>query len=226
MRGVLYEDDNLKSIPGVITNLKTHKWTKEDSMKMIFSNSTMRGVIPWAKTEGEGILAKKFGVALISQTFINPETQGAEEYIFCRKVPGVTIVPVLANGNLVVTRQFKQGLNTVIWEFPAGRKPKNISTTNQAKAELSEESGLIAGKMIHLGRACVAPRKLDSYEDLFVALDCEVSKPSPLPGEILDVYEMTPEELWKIIKLYDGSFSGFSEMAAMRAAEEGFLKRL
>lgn len=194
-------------------------------MKLIFTNSSVSRIVSWEKKGEETKLAGKFGVNLISQNFTNPETQMQEEYTFCRKAPGVTVLPILSNGNIVITRTFKHGSNRIVWEFPAGRKPKDVESTHQAKAELSEESGLIAGRMVYLGRACVAPRKFDTYEDLFVALDCELGKPKPEPGEILEVYEITPEELWEIIKAYDGSFSGFSEMASMRAIEAGFIKK-
>ncbi len=192
-------------------------------MNKLFSNSPGKEVSSWAKEGEESKLAGKFGLGLIMQSFINPETNQSEEYAFCRKAAGVTVVPVLANGNLVITRTFKQGTNQVVWEFPAGRKPKEVAATDQAGAELAEETGLTAGEMIYLGRACVAPRKFDTHEDLFVAVECTMGTPNPGPGEILEVWEMTRDELFEILKKYDGSFSGFSEMALMRAHMEGRL---
>lgn len=195
-------------------------------MKKLFSNSPTPELKPWEKTGEETKLAGKFGLSLILQEFINPTTKGATEvYAFVRKAPGVTVVPVLANGNLIITRTFKQGANRIVWEFPAGWKPKNTTSTGQAMAELSEESGLTGGVMMYLGCASVAPRKFDTYEELFVAINCTVGEPKPEPGELLEVYEMTPEELWAIIRKHDGSFSGFSEMAAMRAADGGFIRK-
>lgn len=185
----------------------------------------MPSIEGWKKEGEETKLAGKPGISIITQNFTNPETDKSEEYAFCRKAPGVTVMPILSNGNIIITRTFKHGLNRVVWEFPAGRKPKNVSVANQASAELSEESGLITGRMVYLGCACVAPRKFDTYEDLFVALDCKLGKPHPEPGEILEVYEITPEELWEIIRKYDGSLSGFSEIAAMRATEADLIRR-
>lgn len=192
--------------------------------KLLYTNAQGSEITAWSKDGGEEILAKKFGLALVVQNFLDPRTQVAAPYAFCRKTPGVTVVPVLTNGDVVVTRTFKQGSNAVVWEFPAGRRPKDVAAEDQAKAELSEESGLVAGKMIYLGRACVAPRKFDTYEDLFVAIECTVGTPKPGEDEILEVYQMTPEELWEIIQQNNGSFSGFSELAVRRAGERGYIQ--
>lgn len=193
-------------------------------MKPLFTNSPTPEITAWAKVGEETILAKKFGLALVSQKFVNPAvTEASEEYAFCRKAPGVTVVPVLPNGNLIITKTFKQGSNTLIWEFPAGRKPKGVVADDQARAELSEESGLVPSKMVYLGRVTVAPRKLDTYEDLFVALNCTVGEPKPGPGEILEVYELTPTEFWSLTM--NGLVSGFSEIAAGRAATNGYIMK-
>ncbi|MFA6973725.1 MAG: NUDIX hydrolase [Parcubacteria group bacterium] len=191
--------------------------------RLLFSNSPTPDLTVWAKEGEETSLAKKFGLNLILQGFTNPANNAAEEYAFCRKTPGVTVMPVLANGNLVITRTFKQGINAIVWEFPAGRKPKNATATDQAQAELSEESGLIAGTMISLGRTCVAPRKFDTYEELFVATNCAMGEPKPEPGEILEVYEIDIIEFWHKVFSSEEIVSGFSEMVAARATAMRFI---
>lgn len=130
----------------------------------------------------------------------------------------MTVVPVLVNGNWVITITFKQGSNSVVWEFPAGRKPKNVSAVDQARDELSEESGMIAGEMISLGRTCVSLSKFDTYEELCVAINCTLGKPKHGPGEILEVYEIAPGEFWKLVGAGE-IVSGFSEIAAVRAVD-------
>lgn len=193
-------------------------------MKKKFTNSSTPELAIWPKVGQETKLAGKFGLSLISQNFKDPSTEKDEEYVFCRKAPGVTVVPVLPNGNLIITKTFKQGANAIVWEFPAGRMPKDVSATDQASAELAGESGLTTGQMIYLGRTCVAPRKFDTYEELFVAIDCVVGTPKPSAGEILEVYELSPEEFWELIE--SGEFvSGFSEMAANRAVSKGFIAK-
>ncbi|MFZ2187996.1 MAG: NUDIX hydrolase [Candidatus Moraniibacteriota bacterium] len=184
----------------------------------LYTNSPTPELTVWGKTGNETKLAGKFGLSLISQNFTDPSSGKDDEYVFCRKAPGVTVVPVLPNGDWIITRTFKQGANAIVWEFPAGRKPKDVSATDQAKVELTEESGLIAGQMVYLGRTCVAPRKFDTYEDLFVALNCTLGTPKPGAGELLEVHQITAGEFWKLIG--SGQFvSGFSEIAAVRAAD-------
>jgi ADP-ribose pyrophosphatase len=200
-------------------------------MERLYSNSPIPGsVMPWSKTGEEVKLAGKFGVNLISQGFTNPKTGEVDQYVFCRKGLGFTVVPVLVNGNMVVTRTFKHGVNRVVWEFPAGMKMSNQekgTPFDLAKVELSEESGLRAGKVVYLGTTSTAPRKIDTAEHLYLALGCTVLEQGPTPekNEILEVWELSIEELWGLIRLHDGSFSGFSEMAAMRAADLGLIRK-
>ena len=179
----------------------------------------------WELEGEENVLAKKHGLSLISQRFINPKTAISDEYTFCTKEPGVTVVPILSDGNLVITRQFKQGSGKVFWEFPAGQLPKGGLSDDQAVAELKEESGLTAGKMVELGIASAGgPRKNKTHEYLFVALNCSISEPKPDPDEILEVFKISPGELWELIRTADGSLSAYSEMAFMRAVDRGFVR--
>jgi len=197
-------------------------------MKKIFTNSPTPEITAWKKVSEETKLAGKYGLSLISQEFVNPLTEETEEYVFCRKAIGITIVPVLSNGNIMITRTFKHGKNAIFWEFPAGMNMSGKETPLQmAQVELAEESGLHSGKVIYLGSTSTGPRKFDTVEHLYLALDCEIlpGGPSPSKGEILEVFELTPEELWGIIRQGDGSFSGFSELAIQRAADKGYIRR-
>lgn len=191
-------------------------------MEVVFSNSPTPEIAEWARDGDETVLAKKFGLALVSQHFRHPITGKSEEYAYCRKTPGVTVVPVLTDGTLVITRTFKQGNGLVVWEFPAGRMSKESTADAQARAELAEESGVTPMDMVSLGIVCVAPRKFATKEALFVALDCVLGTPNPEPGEILQVCVVTTDEFWELA--LEGKVSGFSELAAHRAAATGYIQ--
>ena len=90
--------------------------------KLLFSNSPTSDIESWQKVGEESKLAGKYGLSLISQQFLDPRAEEPTEYVFCRKALGFTVVPVLTNGNLVITRTFKHGTNKIVWEFPAGMK--------------------------------------------------------------------------------------------------------
>ena len=193
-------------------------------MEKLFSNVSDKGM-KWLKSGDEVVLAKGHGVALVNQDFVHPLTGAVETYDFCRKSNGVTVLPLLRNGNIVVTSQFKQGADRLVWEFPAGMKAKpKDDSASEAHIELKEESGLKTGQLDSLGTAIVAPRKFATSEELYVAIDCELlpGGPKPGPSEILELWEMTPEEFLDILDKGDGSVSGFSELAFWRASQKGY----
>lgn len=198
-------------------------------MERIFTNSPTDELMPWQKVGEEMKVAGKYGVALIQQLFKNPATGMSEEFWFCRKNPidrpGYTVLPILENGNLVITRTFKHGVNRVVWEFPAGFTEKGVAADTLAPVKLSEESGLGSERIIPLGVTIVAPRKYDTYEALFVALDCVKLDRGPMPKDnnILELWELSPQEFWTIVAKADGTVSGFSEMAAWRSVALGHI---
>ena len=66
--------------------------------------------------------------------------------------PGaVVVVPLLANGNIILERQFRYALNNVFIELPAGKIDAGEDILNTGQRELLEETGFSATDWIHLG---------------------------------------------------------------------------
>lgn len=66
--------------------------------------------------------------------------------------PGaVVIVPLLANGNVVLERQFRYPLQQVFIELPAGKIDTNEGVLSTGKRELLEETGYTANDWVKLG---------------------------------------------------------------------------
>ena len=73
--------------------------------------------------------------------------------------PGaVLVVPRLADGRVVVVRQFRYPNNAVFVEFPAGKLDGGESALDTAKRELREEAGYTARRWTALGtiHSCIA----------------------------------------------------------------------
>ena len=68
-------------------------------------------------------------------------TESTREYI--RHPGAVAIVPVLDDGRIVLVKQCRYPLGTVMWEIPAGKLDhgENEDPLECAKRELSEETG-------------------------------------------------------------------------------------
>ena len=64
---------------------------------------------------------------------------------------GACVLPVDADGNVTMVRQFRYALGEEIWELPAGKLEADEDPFEAAKRELSEECGLTADTYTELG---------------------------------------------------------------------------
>jgi len=110
--------------------------------------------------------------------------------------PGaVLIVPVLADGRLVLERQFRYPVGRVMLEFPAGKIDEQEAPLATAKRELREEAGFTANQWQRIGT--IHPEIGYSTEaiELFVAGDLTHVGAQLDEGEFLEVVLMTEDEL-------------------------------
>lgn len=64
---------------------------------------------------------------------------------------GACVLPVNADGNVTMVRQFRYALGEELWELPAGKLEAGEDPFEAAKRELSEECGLTADTYTELG---------------------------------------------------------------------------
>jgi ADP-ribose pyrophosphatase len=110
--------------------------------------------------------------------------------------PGaVLIVPVHADGRLVVERQFRYPLNRVLVEFPAGKLDPGEAPLATAERELLEETGYTAKRWTHLGRIHPVVSYSSETIELFVAEDLLHVGRQLDQGEFLDLDTMTVDSM-------------------------------
>ena len=82
------------------------------------------------------------------------------------------IVPITADGHVVMLRQYRYLIDRWCWEVPAGGVHPGESAEQAAIRELAEEAGYVVGAVAALGG--YAPSKSVSNErlDLFLATGC------------------------------------------------------
>ena len=111
------------------------------------------------------------------------------------------VVPEMADGRLVLTRQHRYLLQRPSLEFPAGGLAKGLAPLANARRELREETGYEAESWSKIGE--FAPHNGASNEicHLFVARGLTLVGAQPEPTEELEVLYLTLEELGDRIAL-------------------------
>lgn len=88
--------------------------------------------------------------------------------------PGaVTIVPMIADDQVCLIRNFRVSVEQTLIELPAGTLEPNEDPMHTAERELIEETGYRAGKIKHLHSFFLSPGVLDEKMRLYVATELE-----------------------------------------------------
>ncbi len=113
---------------------------------------------------------------------------------------GVCVLGVDNTGNVVLVRQFRQAIDRVILELPAGVRDPEESALDAARRELSEEAGLEGGEWTHLLHYAHAEGYSDGWMDLFLATGCRAAANHPDPGEELELVSVEVGEFYAMLE--------------------------
>lgn len=111
--------------------------------------------------------------------------------------PGaVAVVPLDADGNVLLIKQFRPALQDFLLEIPAGTLEVGEAPLACAKRELIEEVGFAAKKWKKLGAIALAPGYCNEIIHLFVAWDLKPAQAEQDEDEHIEKPEkFSPEEL-------------------------------
>ena len=110
--------------------------------------------------------------------------------------PGaVMVVPLLADGRLVVERQWRYPLARVMLEFPAGKLERGEPPLDCAIRELIEETGYRAAEWARAGILHNAVAYSNDGIEVWFARGLTLGERHLDAGEFLDVTEMSVEQL-------------------------------
>ena len=132
--------------------------------------------------------------------------------------PGsVVLVPITADGRVLLIRQFRLPAEKVLLEAPAGTREPGEAPEVTAHRELQEEVGYKAGKLIPIGGSWVAPGYSTEYSYAYVATEL---KPEPLPAdesEDIIVVEVEFSDIHRLI--IEGELEDQMSIAALLSAQ-------
>lgn len=115
--------------------------------------------------------------------------------------PGaVAIVPVDAEGSVILVRQFRYAAGRVLWEVPAGTLEPDEDPNVCAHRELQEEIGHKASKLERLGGIFVAPGYTSEFIHLYLATDLSESRLEGDSDEFIQVERFSWREVLRKIR--------------------------
>ena len=124
------------------------------------------------------------------------------EWECIRHPGGALVVPVTADGKLVLVRQYRFAVQGRVLEFPAGTLEPNEEPLETIQREIQEEIGYRAHKWQKLGEFFLAPGYSDEIIYAYIAQDLEKLEVQLTQDEDEDIETVlfTPEQLEKAIK--------------------------
>jgi len=129
---------------------------------------------------------------------LSDESLAVREYI---THPGAAmIIPVLDNGQIVLTKQFRYALKKVFLEFPAGKIDKNEDVLETAHRELAEETGYTTKHMKWLTTIHPVIGYSDERIEIFLATQLVPGAQKLDPGEMVEVENYSLQDLLGMVR--------------------------
>ncbi|HTX54003.1 MAG TPA: GNAT family N-acetyltransferase [Candidatus Baltobacteraceae bacterium] len=130
--------------------------------------------------------------------------------------PGAAaVVPLTANGDVILVRQYRHAAAGYLYELPAGKLDPGESPLACAARELEEEVGYRAATLVPLLNVYTTPGFTDEVIYLFLATGLTPSSQRLECDEVLDVVQMPFDEA--IARIRDGSIRDAKTVVGLQA---------
>lgn len=143
------------------------------------------------------------------------------DYVAHRK-GAAAVIPVLDNGNILMVKQYRNAIDRVTLEIPAGSRDSVTEPTIVCAArELEEETGYKSENLELLIQVATTVAFCNEKIDIYLARDLKPARQHLDENEFLDVGEYSLDELVSMI--YSGEIQDSKTLGAILAYKEKFV---
>lgn len=166
--------------------------------------------------ESQQIFKGKILTVKIDQVLLQNGHKSTREVVFH---PGaVAVLPILANGDLILVKQFRYPVGVELLEVPAGKLDENESPKECALRELEEETGYRAQRIEYVGYIFTTPGFSNEKIYLYVAKDLIKTVQNLDQDELLKVEILRPQEV--LTKCLNGEIIDAKTLSLLFLARE------
>ncbi len=129
------------------------------------------------------------------------------EYHYVHTEGSALIVPVMADGKIILVNQYRYLLDRESVEFPCGGVKPGHGYDEMARIELEEETGYVASSWETAREFDPFNGATDEMCKVFIARNLSYNKPKPEETEEFEVLYVSPQELELMVesgKIWDG----------------------
>jgi len=159
----------------------------------------MRKMLDWRVIKTEYLEKGRFEIVYETVQF-TPDYIGPYSYVRY-KADGVCVLPVLSDGNICLTNQYRRPVDSFEFEVPAGMIDSNETPLDAAKRELAEETGYSTIRTVDCGFIYASPGSSTEKMYLFIAYCEKESKTAQNldKSEKIDVATFSVQQIQRMI---------------------------
>ena len=113
---------------------------------------------------------------------------------------GAAVLPVLPDGQVLLIKQFRPAIGTMVYEIPAGRLEPNETPQECAGRELIEETGYCAAQITSLGGCWSTVGFCDDFIHLFLGQGLTLVEQALEPDEVIELCPIPLDEALHKVK--------------------------
>lgn len=133
--------------------------------------------------------------------------------------PGAAaVLPVHADGTVLLVSQYRYAAGGTILEVPAGKLDPGEDPRSCARREVEEEAGVRAGHLHPLGWILTTPGFTDERIHLFAATELEETRQDLQEDEVLELVRMPFEEALE--KAWSGAIQDAKSLCTLYRAQQ------